>query len=809
MNTRVKHFLKYFRENNYPNLFDSECIEQLKNIEAVYGEEESAETILEVVLGKEERGCDYSIKIETGNEMVKDYWYEMDYGTYAGRRISPCFFIDASYVRPGKDNGAFYEKALPGLAGEQLAERLRPMLEHCVARLAGKCDALYQLGIMSGRGQADSIRLFTDDMTKQALTAYLKELCWEGDGEALAGLLEELEVFSDKGMFILDFDIYTHGISAKIGINLGIKNQKIETAGEWLDYLVKKKLCLPAKRGEVLRWLEEYPCHTPFIQNDISHFKLPFEKDKVLTAKAYLRQGCHCVIPDFKAYSTPVLMNLELTDQCPLRCPQCYCDLTGGRELPLEKAVYWIKEAWKNGVRTVNLSGGETLCYPHLNTLISECSRRGMEPNIAVSGYGLTKERLKQLIECGVKDICVSLNGSSEEINKKTRDGYTLAIRALTLLKELRYPDVCINWVMHSCNAGDFSKMIELAEKYGVRELVVMVFKPDASHRLPEVPDEAQLRSVADTIRAYKGKADIVAEECFSQMRALLGEKFFGNLNRGISRGCGAGRDGISVNAEGKLTPCRHLDFPEEELSLRNYFRQSPVLKKLRCAEDTPEEPCYSCRYRTNCLPCMAVSVKLKGGISVGGVDCALGGKLRVEEENKLTLTNLEDEELGTGEKLEVHKRGLLHQAFSVLLYHENKVLIQKRAEGKYHSAGLWANTCCSHKRHGEKLLEAARRRLREEAGIDCEIREIGSFVYRAVFDNGLTEYEYDHVFIGQYKGTFVCNRQEAEEMKYVEADWLAEDMEKHPERYAPWFLTVFPMFLRYRKENIIRHGSN
>lgn len=801
MSTKVKDYLMYFREYDYPNLFGRECVRQLENIEAVYGEKESEETILEVVLGQEERNCDYSIKIDTGKNEVKDYWYEMDYGSYAGRGIIPCFFIDASGVQPEKDNSLFYQNVLPKLAGVERAEKLKIMLAECVEKLAGKCDALFQLGVMNGRGQTDSIRLFTDDMKKEKLVEYLKDVGWGGDTDSLTEFLTELEPFSDRRMFILDFDVYKDGISEKIGINMGLKGQQRKIVEEWLDYLVRNDLCLLAKRKDVLKWIEEYPAHTPFIRNDISHFKFAFQGKNVLAAKAYLRQGSRCGNLEFRAYSTPVLMNLELTQKCPLKCPQCYCDLTSGNDLPLEKAIYWIKEAGKNGVRTVNLSGGETMCYPHLSEVIAECRNRGMKPNIAVSGYGLTREKLEALIECGVEDICVSLNGSSEEINRKTRDGYGLAIKALTLLKELSYPNTCINFVMHSCNAEDFPRMIELAEKYEVRNLVVMVFKPDASHQLNGVPSEKQLRSVAAQIKAYKGTVNIIAEECFSQMRTLLGERFFGNFNKGISRGCGAGRDGFSINIEGKLTPCRHLEFPEEELSLKTYWRESPILKKLRAVEETPEEPCSSCKYALNCLPCMAVSVKLKDRIALGGVECALGGSPLAEEENSLILTNMRDENLGTGEKLAVHKNGLLHKAFSVLIYHENKVLLQKRAAGKYHSAGLWANTCCSHPRQGEDLKEAAKRRLMEEAGISCDIEEIGSFIYRAVFDNGLTEYEYDHVFIGEYGGKYVCNKEEAEEMEYVDIGWLAEDMKNYPDRYSPWFITVFPMFLRHREE--------
>ncbi len=163
-----------------------------------------------------------------------------------------------------------------------------------------------------------------------------------------------------------------------------------------------------------------------------------------------------------------------------------------------------------------------------------------------------------------------------------------------------------------------------------------------------------------------------------------------------------------------------------------------------------------------------------------------------MNSENDLILVDMDDRQIGFGEKLQVHQKGLLHRAFSVILFDGNRLLIQRRAEGKYHSAGLWANTCCSHPRRGQTLSEAAHMRLYEECGIrDAEIREAGSFVYRAVFQNGLTEYEYDHVFVGTYNGAFEANPEEIAEMKYVPLTELKQDMLTHPEQYAVWFFTA------------------
>ncbi len=320
-------------------------------------------------------------------------------------------------------------------------------------------------------------------------------------------------------------------------------------------------------------------------------------------------------------------MNLELTTKCPLHCPQCYCDLEGGKDMDLQAALHFIEDAAKCGVRSVNLSGGETMVYPHLLELIRACQDKGMESNIAISGFGVDKNKLLRIIDSGVSGIFVSLNGSTREINSKSRDGYELAIHALELLRELKFERTTINWVMHSNNADDFPNMVTLAEQYGVKGITVMAFKPDSSHQLPSIPSREQIHMVADQIKKYKGILCIEIESCFSQMRALHGKRFFVNFNQGISKGCGAGRDGISVSVDGKLTPCRHLEIQENFTSIREYWEKSEILKKLREADECKREPCNACDYQRYCLPCMAVNHKMNGELYVGDVTCPIRPK--------------------------------------------------------------------------------------------------------------------------------------------------------------------------------------
>ena len=153
-----------------------------------------------------------------------------------------------------------------------------------------------------------------------------------------------------------------------------------------------------------------------------------------------------------------------------------------------------------------------------------------------------------------------------------------------------------------------------------------------------------------------------------------------------------------------------------------------------------------------------------------------------------MILVDASDREQGSAEKLDAHMRGLLHRAVSVLLFDSRgRTLLQKRAAGKYHSAGLWSNACCSHPRPGEETLAAARRRLREEMGVDAPLAHALSFVYRAEVGGGLVEHELDHVFVGRFEGEPRPDPAEVEAWEWRDAARLLSEVYAEPERYAPW----------------------
>lgn len=168
-------------------------------------------------------------------------------------------------------------------------------------------------------------------------------------------------------------------------------------------------------------------------------------------------------------------------------------------------------------------------------------------------------------------------------------------------------------------------------------------------------------------------------------------------------------------------------------------------------------------------------------------------------EEEQVILVNEKDEQIGLMPKMEAHEKALLHRAFSVFIFNDNdELMLQQRAFTKYHSPGLWTNTCCSHQREGESNIEAGKRRLLEEMGFVVDLKEAISFIYKAPFDNGLTEHEYDHVMIGNYNGEPMINQEEVASWKWMSLPAVKDDILKQPERYTEWFKIIFDKFYEY-----------
>lgn len=177
-------------------------------------------------------------------------------------------------------------------------------------------------------------------------------------------------------------------------------------------------------------------------------------------------------------------------------------------------------------------------------------------------------------------------------------------------------------------------------------------------------------------------------------------------------------------------------------------------------------------------------------------------------EEELVVLVNEKDQKIGLMPKMEAHEKAVLHRAFSVFVMNkQGQTMLQQRAAHKYHSPLLWTNTCCSHQRDGEGNIEAGKRRLEEEMGFSTELSELFSFIYKAPFDNGLTEHELDHVMVGYFENEPKINSDEVADWKWMYPKEIKEDISHNPDAYTAWFKIIFDKFYHHITNNLVNEG--
>lgn len=362
---------------------------------------------------------------------------------------------------------------------------------------------------------------------------------------------------------------------------------------------------------ELQCWLNDG--HTgPIIENLIKHGQLPkfneASPEIIDELKLLIEKTRHIKSPE-RSLSAPEIINLEVTTRCPLRCPQCFCDLDAGKDLDLQTAIAAINEAAELKIPVINFSGGETLAYPHIETLIKTAHSLKISSSIAISGWSFTPEKLESLISAGVTSIFVSLNGSTPAVNQLSRDGYDYATSAIRLLAEKTEINRYINWVARNDNVDDFPELVKMALQSNFNGVVIIENKPDVNGTVQSVLCPEKLAQLAGFIRKYRQenhKMIIEVETCFSPLRAMLSQTWIGNGNTGFFRGCCAGRDTAALDVDGNWIPCRHILKPERFASLSSYWHNSRILDQLREHEENRDPRCLKCRFLNNCLPCRA-----------------------------------------------------------------------------------------------------------------------------------------------------------------------------------------------------------
>lgn len=340
-------------------------------------------------------------------------------------------------------------------------------------------------------------------------------------------------------------------------------------------------LCLPSKAEALRRWIRIRPDGDPFIQTLIAYFKLNYRDGKIAEAKAYLEQSPYVHHHYFDAYERPVYVDFMLQD--------------GKGALPAGEALKRLDECRKERIRRVRFLG-DVAAYAHLDRLLAACKSGGLSATVVFPAKSIPNPRLGEIFALGAEAYIAELGEDGEP---------TDPIRAL--LRAGLSDRTAARWIMTRENAEKLSEVVQGLEPFALRELIVSGGTPGRT-----LPAREQMESAAQFINEYSepgeeeenggGKMKLKAETCFSPLRAMMGgEDAKQNANRGVARGCTAGRDHFCVRPDGSFVPCADYGKAESYGSIMEYWERSSVLNTLR---DVQSPDCQKCAYVRRCLLC-------------------------------------------------------------------------------------------------------------------------------------------------------------------------------------------------------------
>ena len=313
---------------------------------------------------------------------------------------------------------------------------------------------------------------------------------------------------------------------------------------------------------------------------------------------------CQQVQSPLNAWAAPESLHIELTSACPLKCPQCYKALDE-QMLDFQFLQQLISQAAEMKVFQLAFGGGEPLLYPWLDEAILLATTHNMSSSITTSGATLTADKLQQLIQSGLNHIQVSLNGSSKEVHALSRNGFTLALRALTWLQQASTVSPFsygINWVARKDNLHDWEALVKLAKQYQCNNINVLRYKPSQTENFETHSlNQDETYHLAEKIKKTKG-IKINVDSAYANLLCHL------NQRTGFMTGCGAGRRFMAVNVYGEFMPCSHVQMKTKADNLKDFWQNSPLLASFRHLEETVSAPCKTCSYLSGCRGCRAIS---------------------------------------------------------------------------------------------------------------------------------------------------------------------------------------------------------
>ena len=587
----MREFLAHLRRHPMPEIIDDECLAALTNVEAQYGGTITHLGGLEVRLGEDARYVDYIMNIDTDEiPGVPNLWYEIDYAEFArGGHLEPCFFANTDTRKKSPEELArYWDDILPPFLGEKRAKTLRAPLDHLVAALPKRAH-IKQIGTMSGRGELDIMRLVIMFPAWEMVTAALAAIGWKGDCAALDAAMEPWK--DTKGVGV-DLDLGVDGVLPKLGIEIFPRWRHPLLVDKSLARLENAGLCLPSKGEALRRWIRIRPDGDPFIQTTIVYFKLNYRDGKIAEAKAYLQQTPYIHHHFFDAYEMPTRLDMEVKNAA--------YTLSG------EAAIQRLRECEGNRIRKVRFLG-DVAAYEPLSRLLGQCRESGMTATVVFPAEIIAPERMEELIHCGADAYIVELPESGAPTET-----------VLALCRAGLGDRTAARWTITEENAERMAEVAEALEAFGLSELIVTGGTPGvplpSRKRLEEIGSFIRTRQANGTDEETEKAEDMVqkkmaltVETCFSPLRAWLGgEDPARNDNRGITRGCEAGRSFVAVRADGTFSPCVHFDCTEPCDSVTAYWENSNVLQQLRKRKGGDRSFCGDCSYARRCLPCPA-----------------------------------------------------------------------------------------------------------------------------------------------------------------------------------------------------------
>lgn len=570
----VKEFLAHLRRQSVSEIISDECLAAFSNVEAQYGNKFTSVSGFEVRLGAPARYVDYILTLEEKNIPLVDFiWVEIDYEQFAAdKKIEPCFFVNV-FPKNG-DYTEFWDKVLPIFMGEQRARKLRAPLDNLTANLPEGAN-IKHVGTMTGRGELNFMRLAVLLRKWEDVCPTLEKIGWKGD---LKKLWSAIEPWHENFGVALTFDLSEKGVHDKMGFELFPRLRHPLLVDRFIARLERSGLCLKSKGDALRRWIRILPDAEPFIQTDIHYFKLNYLDGKIIEAKAYIEQTPHLIHHYFPAYYRPLYVEFILQDE--------------KSTLPIDTALKYLYACEANKIRRVHFLG-DVASYEHLDRLLSECKSAGIISTVELSGK-VTRKQLTDMIAAGASEFIADIENS-----------------ALKMLRELGFADVRAKWFMDGENFCDLEQITKLASSLGVKELIITGMKPHDVKK--SAPSRDALEQTANFINAYEknsAQVKLSVEPCFSVLKAFMGgEDTKKNPNRGINRGCTAGRNHFCITSTGNFSPCRFIP-SEEATSVVDYWERSSTLENFRALEENHKEICKACSYKRRCLPCPALKIQ-------------------------------------------------------------------------------------------------------------------------------------------------------------------------------------------------------